>query len=231
MQSPGLSQHIKNTVKDSKYKNILFDLDGTLTNPRKGITNSYLYSLNKLNLREDNPDSIASFIGLPLHSYFEVVHKLKGELIDVAVKLYREYYSVTGQYENVLYDGIPEMLDLLALQKKTLFLVTSKPAVYAESILDFFKIRKFFRNIYGSDLSSYNKSKTELIKILIESEKLNPDECVMIGDRNQDIIGAKDNKIDSIAVTYGFGSIEELEGSNPEWIAKTVADLNHILTN
>jgi phosphoglycolate phosphatase len=217
-------------INTSKYQNLLFDLDGTLTNPKEGIINSYMYSLKKMHLQENNPDSIASFIGSTLHSYFEDVHKLRGKMIDKAVSYYHEYYSVRGQFENEMYDGIPELLNKLTRQKKTLLLVTSKPTVFAESILGFFKIRMLFRNIFGSDTGSYNKSKTVLIKQAIMNENLNIEKCIMIGDRLYDIIGAKENNIASIAVTYGFGSKEELNKCSPKIIVDSVSNLTSIFS-
>lgn len=187
-----------------------------------------MYSVKKLGLTESNPDSISSFIGSPLHLYFEAVHNLHGELMDNAIKFYREYYSVKGQFENELYTGIPELLRELHSQEKNLYLVTSKPTVYAESILSFFNLRELFKNIYGSDLSNYNSSKTVLIKKLLKAENLKPVECVMIGDRMHDIIGAKDNNIGSIAVTYGFGSAEELRENKPTILIDSVTRFRNI---
>jgi phosphoglycolate phosphatase len=189
-----------------------------------------LYSLKKLGLTENNPKSISSFIGTPLHLYFETVHNLEGTFMDNAIRYYREYYSVKGQFESVLYEGIFELLESLC-QKKNLFLVTSKPKVYAESILDFFNIRKFFNAVYGSDLLNYNSSKTELIKKFIVLNQAKLDGTLMIGDRKHDIIGAYNNNIDSVAVTYGFGSIEELNEYNPTVIVKTVQELKETLVN
>ncbi len=148
--------------------------------------------------------------------------------MDNAIKFYREYYSVKGQFENELYTGIQELLRELHSQEKNLYLVTSKPTVYAESILSFFKLKDLFRNIYGSDLSYYNSSKTDLIKRLLEVEDLKSIECVMIGDRMHDLIGAKENNVDSIGVTYGFGSVEELRENKPTILIDSVTRLRNI---
>jgi phosphoglycolate phosphatase len=137
-----------------KFEYLLFDLDGTLTDPKAGIINSYMNALNKLGLIEDDKECIADYLGAPLHEYFTFKHGLKNGILDKAIKLYREYYSETGLYENRLYEEIPELLEILSGKEMKLFLVTVKPAVFAKEILRHFGIDKYFLKVYGSDLKS-----------------------------------------------------------------------------
>jgi phosphoglycolate phosphatase len=213
-----------------KYQNILFDLDGTITDPCEGITNSYLYAVNKLNLTEDNPISIKNYIGAPLHSYFELKHGFKktDELM-TGVKYYREYYGEKGLFECFLYDGISNLIEQLYSNGKSVFLVTSKPSFYAEKILQHFDLLNYFKGIFGSDLNAFNKSKEELIQNLFDEHSIDRDSAVMIGDRKLDVIGAKLHGIDSIGVTYGYGSEEEIREAEPVYISANIKTLNDIL--
>ena len=180
-------------------------------------------------MKENDPNIIANYFGAPLHEYFSVRHKMDKAGVDSAIKYYREYYSVKGLYENFLYKGIEEMLSELNSNGKTLFLVTVKPTKFAGDILAHFKIDKYFQNIYGSDLTSQNKTKEVLIRNLLENEKIDPAGCVMVGDRSYDIKGAKHNGIRSIAVTYGYGSKEELEEAKPDYIINNTSGLKKLL--
>lgn len=209
----------------SKFDHIFFDLDGTLSDPKEGLTNSYLHALTKLGLTEEDKECIPYYFGAPLHQYFVEKHSMSNELIPTAVEHFREYYSVKGLYENLLYEGISEMLDKINMSGRTIYLVTVKPSVFAKQILEHFEIDKYFYGIYGSDLSSSNKSKEELIKSAISNENISCESCVMVGDRHHDVLGAKHNKISSIAVTYGFGSQDELNECKPDHMVNSVAEL------
>jgi phosphoglycolate phosphatase len=213
-----------------KYQNILFDLDGTLTDPCEGITNSYIYAVNKLNLTEDNPASIKNYIGAPLHSYFELKHGfIKTDELMTGVKYYRKYYGEKGLFECRLYDGISSLIEQLYTNGKYVFLITSKPSFYAEKILQHFKLLKYFKEIFGSDLDAFNKSKEELIQNLFNEHSIDRDSAVMIGDRKFDVIGAKHHGIDSIGVTYGYGSEEEIKEAEPDYTANSIREINDIL--
>ncbi len=212
-----------------KFEYLLFDLDGTLTDPKAGIINSYINALNKLGLIEDDKECIADYLGAPLHEYFTLKHDLKDGILDKAIKLYREYYSETGLYENRLYEGIPELLEVLSVKEMKLFLVTVKPAVFAKEILRHFEIDKYFLKVFGSDLNSFNKKKEELIGEVIQNETADKEKTVMIGDRCYDVTGAKFNDISSIAVTYCYGSIEELTSASPDFVVHSVRELVQLL--
>jgi phosphoglycolate phosphatase len=212
------------------YQNILFDLDGTITDPCEGITNSYLHAVSKLNLIEDNPNCIREYIGAPLHSYFEIKHGIKNEddLIN-GVALYREYYGVRGMFECRLYEGIYSLIQQLYTNNKSVFLVTSKPSFYAEKILHHFDLLKYFKDIFGSEMNAFNKSKEELIQNLLDNHNIEKELSVMIGDRKFDVIGAKFHGIDSIGVTYGYGSVEEIREAEPDYEAENVNKIVDIL--
>lgn len=209
----------------STFDYIFFDLDGTLTDPKVGIINSFMHAVNKLGLTEDDKECITYYFGAPLHQYFTDKYSLKDEDLESAIALYREYYSDIGLYENMLYPGIAELLDRLNLSGRTIYLVTVKPTHFAKIILEHFGIDKYFYGVYGSDLSSINKSKEELIESLLTNEGIKCDSCVMVGDRHHDVLGAKHNKVTSIAVSYGYGSREELDECKPDHIVNSVNEL------
>lgn len=200
-------------------ENILFDLDGTLTDPKEGIINSILFAVEKLGLHENHIDELDTFIGPPLRYSFAQRYYLNDELADNAMSYYREYFSVKGIYENKLYPGINELLAKLSSRNYQLYVATSKPTIYAEEVLTHFKIGDFFRAVIGSNLDNTRTDKTEIISYIISSYSLIANNSVMIGDRKHDIIGAKNNSMKTIGVTYGYGSLQELLSFQPDFIA------------
>jgi phosphoglycolate phosphatase len=214
----------------NKFDYIFFDLDGTLTDPKEGIINSYIHAVNKLGLIENDKECITHYFGAPLHQYFTDKHSLKDTELEEAIALYREYYSQKGLYENFLYPGITELLDRLNLSGRTIYLVTVKPVHFAKIILEHFDILKYFYGVYGSDLTTYNKTKEELISSLLVNENVNCESCVMVGDRHHDVLGAKHNNVTSISVTYGYGDENELKECKPDFMVNSVSELaKHLL--
>lgn len=211
-----------------KFKNILFDLDGTITDSSPGIINSYLHSLNKIGLAEDDIDKLKSYIGSPLRAYYTERHNLSTADSDIAVKHFREHYAQTGIFENAVYPGMAELIDKLQENGFRLYIATSKPLEFAITVLNHFKIKEYFNSIHGSDMSADNKPKDRLIADAILMNGLSKDESIMIGDRYHDINGAKTNGIASIAVTYGYGSINELSELQPEYIAASADEIEKI---
>ncbi|MCB9027106.1 MAG: HAD hydrolase-like protein [Bdellovibrionaceae bacterium] len=195
--------------------NILFDLDGTLTDPKQGITKCIQYALEKLGA--EIPDNLDWCIGPPLQDSFHVLLSDKTK-VDLAVQYYRERFSNVGMYENTLYSGIIENLQKLKNINFNLFLATSKPIVYASKILTHFELSDYFNGEYGSALDGTRKDKTDLIEYIVNKEKLAPGQTYMIGDRKHDLIGAKNNNVQAIAVSYGYGPLEELEAQSPKTI-------------
>jgi phosphoglycolate phosphatase len=187
----------------------LFDLDGTLTNPKAGITRSIQYALDSLGRPVPEADELTWMIGPPLIASFT---KLLDSSDDAqgALRLYRERFGETGLFENEVYAGIPALLQNLQDRGVRLFVATSKPHVFARRILDHFDLSRFFIEIYGSELDNRNADKRDLVRHILDQDKFDPARAVMIGDREHDVIGAKANGIAAIGVTWGYGSRREL---------------------
>jgi phosphoglycolate phosphatase len=189
---------------------IYFDLDGTLTNPKPGITRSIQYALQKL----DHPtmpteDELTWCIGPPLRASF--VRLLGAETsADLAVSYYRERFSDVGLYENGVYDGIGDVLTSLRASGHRLFVATSKPHVFAERIIDHFGLRNHFERVFGSELDGTRVDKSHLLEYALKEALVDPAKTLMIGDRSHDMIGAKNNGMKGIGVLYGYGSRDEL---------------------
>lgn len=211
-----------------QYKHILFDLDGTLTDPQEGIINSVQYALKRFGVQRENHE-LLYFIGPPLHKSFEEIFETEQKAFE-AVDVYREYYTVKGIFENRLYEGITELLEVLNKNNKTLHIATSKPTKFAEQILHHFNIHHHFKIIMGSNMDGTRTEKHEVIQdILNQLPESNPAEFVMIGDRKFDVIGAKHHGLDSISVAFGYGTLEEIKNAEPTYLAETVNDLKKLL--
>ncbi len=211
------------------YKNILFDLDGTLTDPKLGITNSIIFSLNKLKIEAPDNDDLVHFIGPPLSESYESTYQLTGDRNHLAIDYYREYFSDKGLYENKVYEGIEELLKTLTAEGRRLFVATSKPVTFAEQIIDYFHLGSYFEAIAGSELDGTRAQKHEVISHVMQHYDLNAEDCVMIGDRKHDLIGARRNDMDAIGVLYGYGSLVELEDQKPSKIVESVQELSDYL--
>ena len=210
----------------TRYDVVLFDLDGTLTDSKIGITKSVQYALSKFNIREDNLDNLESFIGPPLSESFQKHCGFDPGQAQQAVDFYREYFSTSGIYENEVYPGIPDLLADLKRKRKQLIVATSKPTVFANQILSAFNLYQHFTSVIGSHLDGTRTSKIEIIAHALSAlGRPKENGTVMVGDRKHDIIGAQGNAIDSIAVTYGYGSLLELQQANPTYLAHAVADI------
>ena len=189
---------------------IYFDLDGTLTDPKPGITRSIQYALQKL----DHPtmpteDDLTWCIGPPLRASF--VRLLGAETsADLAVSYYRERFSDVGLYENGVYDGIGDVLTSLRASGHRLFVATSKPHVFAERIIDHFGLRSHFERVFGAELDGTRVEKSDLLEYALRQASVDPSKTLMIGDRSHDMVGAKNNGMKRIGVLYGYGSRDEL---------------------
>ena len=210
----------------SGYDVVLFDLDGTLTDSKIGITKSVQYALSQFDVREDNLDNLESFIGPPLLESFQKNYGFEPSQAQRAVDFYREYFSTSGMYENAVYPGISDLLEGLKSKRKELIVATSKPTIFANQILNHFNLYQYFTTIVGSHLDGTRTSKTEIIAHALSTlGKSKENGIVMVGDREHDVIGAQGNAIDSIAVTYGYGSLLELQGAQPTYFAHAVEDI------
>ncbi|MDR2754376.1 MAG: HAD-IA family hydrolase [Planctomycetaceae bacterium] len=207
------------------YINILFDLDGTLTNPCEGITNSVKYSLGKFNVIENNNEKLKMFIGPPLEKSFMEYYDFDKNTAQKAIKYYREYFSEKGIYENRLYEGIENVLKELNIQNKNCIIATSKPETFAIKIVQYFQIEHYFKHITGSNMEGTFVEKEDIIKYILEKYNLEKEVTIMVGDRKYDIIGANKNRIDSVGVLYGYGTKEELQQEKPTYLCNSVNEL------
>lgn len=221
---------LTNIRAQKSYDIILFDLDGTLTNSKEGITKSVQYALSKFDIHEEDLDKLEPFIGPPLIESFQKFYGFDTKKANQAVGYYREYFAETGIFENKLYSGISKLLAELKENKKRLVIATSKPTVFTEKILKYFDIYSYFELIVGSNLDGTRSTKSEVIEYALSKlEGVKNEDIVMVGDRSYDIKGAAINKIDSIAVTYGFGSQEEIRYAKPNYIVDSVEELKNLL--
>lgn len=200
-------------------QNILIDLDGTLTDPKVGITTSARYSLEKIGHPISPDTNIDWIIGPPLKASLAKILNVASNhvLAEQALEAYRERFAVTGLYENKVFSEVAETLAELKRRGYQLFLATAKPTVYARQILEHFKLDQYFEGIYGSELNGDRTNKGDLIEYLLQQEQLDPATCIMVGDREHDIFGARRNGIETIAVTYGYGSPEEFAQAEPKF--------------
>ena len=212
------------------YDYLLFDLDGTLTDPGEGITNSVAYALRKQGIEVTDKKELYCFIGPPLSESFSRFFGFSMEESLRCVEYYREYYRDKGIFENLLYDGIPELLATLKSRGKKIILATSKPELFAKQILDHFGLTEYFDHICGASMDDSRNKKAAVIEYALETAKLDDlARAVMIGDREHDINGARLNGLDSIGVLFGYGDRSELEAAGATYIAESVEDIKKFI--
>lgn len=199
---------------------IFFDLDGTLTDPKSGITRSIQYALGRLDRPVPVEAELTWCIGPPLHVSLK---KLLGtdELADRALLLYRERFGDVGLFENELYPGIEDTLSVLAGAGRRLFVATSKADIYAERIIDHFKLRGYFERVFGAELDGTRSDKTDLLRHALQSLRIDPSQAIMIGDRSFDMVGARNNGMTAVGVLYGYGSEAELRDAGAHHVCAT----------
>lgn len=213
-----------------KYNTVLFDLDGTLTNPALGITNSVIYALNKFGITDVKREDLYKFIGPPLIYSFREYYGFDEKKALKAVEYYREYFSVKGLFENEIYDGITDLLKFLKCENVRVVLATSKPEKFAVEILKYFDIYKYFDIIAGATMDEKRNEKNQVIEYALSLlDDLDKSRTIMVGDRCYDIDGARQNKIDSLGVLYGFGDINELTLANATYITNNISEIKHII--
>ncbi|RJS94904.1 HAD hydrolase-like protein [Salinisphaera sp. Q1T1-3] len=198
-----------------RYNTLLFDLDGTLTDPFEGITRCVAYALEGQGITVTDRAELACYIGPPLQQAFEHFHGLDAAQSARALADYRERFADVGLYENVVYAGIPELLARLTASGRQLFVATSKPWAYARRIIAHFGLASYFGKVYGSEMDGQRAEKHALLAYIMRQQKLKPGETLMIGDRRFDILGARHNGMDAVAVGYGYGQPEELAAAEP----------------
>jgi phosphoglycolate phosphatase len=199
---------------------IFFDLDGTLTDPKLGITRSVQYALGKLDRAIPPEHELTWCIGPPLRASLK---KLLGtdDLADEALSLYRERFADIGIFENEIYLGIEDTLSVLASSGRRLFVATSKPGVYAERIIDYFKLKVYFERVFGSELDGRRSDKTDLLGYALQTTRVSPSQAIMIGDRSHDMVGARNNGMTAVGVLYGYGTEQELLDAGAHHICAT----------
>lgn len=216
-------------MNSKKY--IFFDLDGTLTDPMIGITRSVRYALKSYGIEEPDLEKLTPFIGPPLKDSFMKYYDFSEEQATEAIGRYREYFAVTGIFENQVYDGITRMLKHLKDAGKILLVATSKPELFAQQILEHFRLRKYFTFVGGASMDEVRVKKEDVIAYVMESVNISDGkDGVMVGDREYDIIGGKKNGMESVGVLFGYGSRQELEAAGADEIANNVEELEQILS-
>lgn len=212
------------------FSTVLLDLDGTITDPKGGITKSVAYALDYLKIDYPSLDSLCVFIGPPLRDAF-LDYGVKEKDLETAVAKYREYYTrEKGIFDLKIYDGFGDMLENLKKADKKICLATCKVRQYARDILEHFSLLQYFDFVSGSELDGTRSSKSEVIAFALEQTqtKVSP-EVIMVGDRKHDIIGARDNKIQVASILYGYGTKEEFLEYKTDYILETVKDLEKFL--
>ena len=209
-----------------KYKYILFDLDGTITESGPGIMNSVEYALNKMNREVGDRDTLKKFIGPPLTESMEKYYGMSEKEALLGVKYYREYYHDKGIYENRVYDGLEEVLKKINEAGKQAIVATSKPEKYAKIIMDHFHLTKYFACVAGMEMDGGRGTKAQVITYALEKNDItDKSKVLMIGDREHDVIGAHENGLDCLGILYGFGSRKEFEEAGADYIRENVEDI------
>lgn len=216
-----------------KKEYLLFDLDGTLTDPKVGITTCVQYALKTFGIDEPDLDKLEPFIGPPLLDSFKEFYGFDDEKAQAAIEKYRERFRDKGIFENEIYRGVPEMLKKLKQRGLHLGVASSKPTVFVEKILEHFRIKDYFEVVVGSELDGTRSDKAEVVlealRRFFPNGRVQKHKVFMIGDRKFDVIGAKNVGVESVAVSYGYGDMEELMQAHADYIVRSVEELKRFL--
>ena len=215
------------------FQNLLFDLDGTLTNSGEGITKCVQYALRAQGIDEPDLKKLEVFIGPPLRDSFMKYYGLSREEAEAGVEKYRERYTDIGIWENYVYDGMPELLQALRSDKRRLGMATAKPEVFALRIAERFGLNTYLDAITGCSLDGKTDKKALVVAAALEKWQLNSPEAkktvALIGDRREDVISAHENGIACIGVGFGFGGYKELSEAGADYYAEDMAALRQLL--
>lgn len=215
---------------ENKYSYVLFDLDGTITDPEEGITKSVQYALQHFSIEVQERRELYKFIGPPLKDSFMEFYGFTEQQAGEALLKYRERFEVTGWRENVVYDGMEKLLRHLRRRGKRIVLATSKPEVFAEQILVYFGLRDYFDFVGGASLDGRRNYKADVIRYVLDANGISSREkAVMVGDRKFDILGAKEFGLETVGVLYGYGDREELTTAGADHLVGSVAELEALL--
>ena len=211
------------------YKNVLFDLDGTLTDPAEGITNALMHAQRRLGRAVSRREDLYVFIGPPLIEMFMSEWGLTRAESQQALLYYREYFTDRGIFENVPYEGIEACLADLKAAGLRLYVATSKPEPLSLRILEHFDLLPYFEAVAGSTMDEQRTKKGEVIAYALDTYHLDPSETVMVGDRKHDVLGARENGLPCIGVLYGYGSREELSSAGAAHLVRDLTELTALL--
>ena len=215
---------------DFKSRNVLlFDLDGTLTDPKEGITTCVQTALRHCGVIVEDRDELCPFIGPPLKEAFMAFYGFDNDLADEAVKAYRERFASIGKFENQVYDGMEAFLQNLCSCGKRLMVATSKPEIFAKEILEHFDLARYFSFIGGALLDDSRVLKEDVVAYVLRENGVSPAEALMIGDREHDVLGARKNSVPCVGVLYGYGGRDELINAGAEALAATLDELKVLL--
>ena len=208
---------------------MLFDLDGTLTDPKEGITKSVRHALHAFGIEAENLDDLCCFIGPPLKDSFMEYYGFTESEAQKAVEIFREYFSSQGIFENKVYEGIRKSLKALVKSGKKLYVASSKPEVFVRMILEHFELDSYFEFMGGADFEEIRVKKADVIRYVLDTCEIRDiSKTVMIGDRKHDILGAKEFGMESVGVLYGYGSREELTEAGADFLVESIFDLQNL---
>lgn len=213
-----------------RYRYLLFDLDGTLTDPFEGITSAVQYALAQFGIQEPELKKLTHFIGPPLHKQFMESYGFSREQALEAVRQYRVYFADKGIFQNRLYEGMDALLAGLRQRGYVLMVASSKPQVFVEKVLHHFHIYSYFHYIAGSELDGSRIEKDEVIRYVLDMAGVTDlSGVLMIGDRKYDVEGAHALGVPCVGVSFGYGGRQELEAAGADYIADTVEELGRLL--
>ncbi len=213
-----------------KKRDVLFDLDGTLTDSQEGILNSIEYMLDFYGIKVEDRSELRPWLGPPLKDMLMKCYDFPESRALEGVEKYREYFNEKGLFENQVYPGIVPLLKRLTQKGHRLYLATSKPEIASRRIMEHFDLGKYFTFIGGASQDDSRVRKGDVIRYVLETCGIsNPGETVMVGDREHDVIGAKENGLETIGVLFGYGSREELVSAGAEYIARSTEDIETFL--
>ena len=219
-------------MKRKEYKHVIFDMDGTLTDSKPGIINAAIYASKEMGVKDIPVEQLNNLIGIPLQDYFKIIYGYNNVQVDEAVYHFRKYYGEKGVYENKVYPGIMELFNELFNSKIKIYISTAKYEKYAKVVIRHFNFERYLTDMIGADAAGLHATKTELASVIIKRNNITGlTNTVTVGDKYMDMQAGKDNDIDTIGVTYGFGSREELENENPTYIVDTTNELKYALLN
>lgn len=208
---------------------LLFDLDGTLTDPKEGITKSVRHALHAFGIEAENLDDLCCFIGPPLKDSFMEYYGFTESEAQKAVEIFRDYFSSQGIFENKVYEGTRESLKALVKSGKKLYVASSKPEVFVRMILEHFELDSYFEFMGGADFEEIRVKKADVIRYVLDTCEIRDiSKTVMIGDRKHDILGAKEFGMESVGVLYGYGSREELTEAGADFLVESIFDLQNL---